>query len=185
LTYLSSSATHHLLTGTQLGDVRRYDTRAARRPVSDWKIGKGASISVVEKGIPEHELYVGNQTCDLFAIDLRNGRTIYRYTGLSGAVVSLAASPSLLASSSLDRYARIHSVFPPPQPGQQQEHKGEVLEKIYLKSIPTTIVWDQNQVIETKGPSATNDDDNLWETMERIDDGDDVERTTRKVRTVI
>lgn len=100
LTYLSSSVTHHLLTGTQLGDVRRYDTRAARRPVSDWKIGKGASISVVEKGIPEQyvmclrsrqrshpsscssELYVGNHTCDLFAIDLRNGRTMYRYTGL-------------------------------------------------------------------------------------------------------
>jgi ribosome biogenesis protein NSA1 len=119
---------------------------------------------------------ISGQTLQLFNTKL---------SGLSGAVVSLAASPSLLASSSLDRYARIHSVFPPPQPGQQQEHKGEVLEKIYLKSIPTTIVWDQNQVIESKGPSATNDDDNLWETMERIDDGDDVERTTRKVRTVI
>jgi ribosome biogenesis protein NSA1 len=97
----------------------------------------------------------------------------------------LAASPSVLASSSLDRYARIHSFFPPPQPGQQQEHKGEVLEKIYMKSIPTAIVWDQNQVIGGKDLSAIKDDDNVWETMERIDDGHDVEQTTRKVRTVI
>lgn len=57
LTYLSSpsSATHHhILTGTQLGDVRRYDTRAARRPVADWKgVGKVGGVKVVEKGLAE------------------------------------------------------------------------------------------------------------------------------------
>lgn len=57
LTYLSqtaSSSQHHLLTGTSLGDVRRYDTRAARRPVVEWKgVGKLGGIKKVEKGFAE------------------------------------------------------------------------------------------------------------------------------------
>lgn len=57
LTYLSqtaSSSQHHLLTGTSLGDVRRYDTRAARRPVVEWKgVGKLGGVKKVEKGFAE------------------------------------------------------------------------------------------------------------------------------------
>jgi ribosome biogenesis protein NSA1 len=55
LTYLStSSSSHHLLTGTQFGDLRRYDTRAARRPVSNWKgVGKVGGVRLVEKGLSE------------------------------------------------------------------------------------------------------------------------------------
>lgn len=56
LTYLSPSSPtgHHLLTGTRLGDVRRYDIRAARRPVADWTgIGKIGGIKKVEKGFAE------------------------------------------------------------------------------------------------------------------------------------
>lgn len=57
LTYLSDSSSasqHNLLTGTQLGEVRRYDTRSARRPVSQWKgIGKMGGVKRVEKGFAE------------------------------------------------------------------------------------------------------------------------------------
>lgn len=57
LTYISpspSASQHHLLAGTQLGDLRRYDTRAARRPVCDWQsLGKVGGIKVVEKGLSE------------------------------------------------------------------------------------------------------------------------------------
>ena len=55
LTYLSpSSSGHHLLTGTQFGDLRRYDTRTARRPVSNWKgVGKVGGVRLVEKGFSE------------------------------------------------------------------------------------------------------------------------------------
>lgn len=57
LTYLSPSSSanhHHILTGTQLGDVRRYDIRTARRPVSNWKgIGKIGGIKTVERGFVE------------------------------------------------------------------------------------------------------------------------------------
>lgn len=57
LTYLQPSSTlsnQHLLTGTQLGNIRRYDTRAARKPVADWKdIGKIGGVSAVETGLNE------------------------------------------------------------------------------------------------------------------------------------
>lgn len=61
LTYLQpspSASHHHLLAGTQAGNVRRYDTRAARRPVADWKgIGKVGGVSIVEKGLSEKQVF--------------------------------------------------------------------------------------------------------------------------------
>ena len=57
LIYLSQTAPssqQHLLTGTQLGDLRRYDTRAARRPVVQWEgVGKLGGIKKIEKGFAE------------------------------------------------------------------------------------------------------------------------------------
>lgn len=62
LSYLSSQT--HMVTGTNDGHVRRYDTRAARRPVADWRsIAKAGAIKVVENGHaeqwvpPEHTGY--------------------------------------------------------------------------------------------------------------------------------
>lgn len=92
-----------------------------------------------------------------------------------------------MASSSLDRYTRLHSFFPPAQPGQQQEHKGEVLEKIYMKSTPTVVVWDQNEAIEGRSTasSAIDHDDDVWATMEHVDDDGEVESTSRRNRRVV
>ncbi|KAF5381026.1 hypothetical protein D9615_003912 [Tricholomella constricta] len=174
LTYLApSSASHHLAAGTELGHVHRYDTRTARRPVSNWKVGKMSGIKALEKGMLEHELFVSDNGNSLFALDLRNGHIAYGYKGLSGAVASIAPSPSILASACLDRYVRIHSTFPlPQQAGQQQGRKGEVLDKVYMKSTPTVIVWDRavKQV-----PVAVPEDDDVWETMETADGNSDEE----------
>lgn len=99
LTYLApSSATHHIIAGTQFGDLRRYDTRAARRPVSDWKVGKVGGIKAVVKGMSEQyvnlplhiyqdspkmnsEVFTSDHGSNLYALDLRNGRVIYGYKG--------------------------------------------------------------------------------------------------------
>ncbi|KAJ7109325.1 WD40-repeat-containing domain protein [Mycena epipterygia] len=180
LTYLSSS--NHLLTGTQFGDVRRYDTRA-RRPVSNWKgVGNRGGIKVMEKGFAEHEVFVGDHGCDLFSLDLRNGRVIYSYKGLSGAVTSIAPSPSLLVSTALDRYSRVHTSFPPPpDAGQSQDNKGQVVEKVFMTSIPTVVVWDGAEMVST-APQIEADDDDVWDEMENVEDDIDGELKGRKRR---
>ena len=100
LTYISTTS-QQLLAGTQRGDVRRYDTRVARKPVAEWKqivpTGGNSGIGGVEKGFHEQyarhdsvicpflmrdlssEVFVSDQTTNLFAVDMRKGRVIYGY----------------------------------------------------------------------------------------------------------
>ncbi|TFY83897.1 hypothetical protein EWM64_g114 [Hericium alpestre] len=196
LTYLSASPSasssashHHLAVGTQFGNVRRYDTRSARRPVADWKgIAKVGGIKAIEKGPHEHDLFVADHGCNVYAVDLRNGRVVYGYQGISGAVNSLAVSPTVLASSALDRYLRIHSVFPPPtNSGDQQEKKGQVVEKVFVKSTPTVIVWDRD-LKNVEGPRADmededdDDDEDVWEGMDDAEDDESDEEGARAKR---
>lgn len=55
LTYMgpsSSSNQPQILAGTRFGDLRRYDTRSGRRPVSDFKgVGKVGGVKSLEKGL--------------------------------------------------------------------------------------------------------------------------------------
>nr|GAT58729.1 predicted protein [Mycena chlorophos] len=191
LTYLpsSGSASPHIMAGTQLGDVRRYDTRA-RKPTSQWKdIAKTGGVKVLEKGLGEHEIFVGDHGCNLSAVDLRNGRIVYSYKGLSGAVTSVAPSSrsasngrggQTLVSVALDRYCRVHSTFGPPSvAGQNQDnaHKGDVLEKIFTTSVPTVVVWSGADHV----PPADAEDD-VWDQMENVDSEDDEVSDRRKRR---
>ncbi|KAJ3761072.1 WD40-repeat-containing domain protein [Lentinula raphanica] len=177
LCYLSSSSqsSNHLVTGTQLGSVRRYDTRTARKPVSDWRTAKVGGVEALEQGFNQHEIFVSDSGSNLSALDLRNGRVLYSYKGLAGAVSSIAPSPTLMVSVAKDRYCRVHSVFPAPdQPGERQEHRGEVLEKIYTKSIPTVVVWDrsstQKALLKGSEEIDKDSDEDIWDNMQDVDD---------------
>jgi ribosome biogenesis protein NSA1 len=82
----------------------------------------------------------------------------------------MAHSSGLLASVSLDRFARIHSTFPlPTEPGKQQEKRGQVIEKFYVQTTPTVIVWDEVADSIRGEQEAENDDDeddDVWNLME-------------------
>ncbi|KAK0459674.1 uncharacterized protein EV420DRAFT_1537129 [Desarmillaria tabescens] len=176
LAYLSAESPHHLLVGTQLGHLRRYDTRAARRPVADWTgIVKAGGVQTVEKGFSDNEAFVSDNGNSMFSVDLRTGRVLYGYHGLSGTVSSIAPSPAVLASASLDRYFRLHSTVPPPSEiGRNSEDKGQILDKVYSKSIPTVVVWDGDTTDASKADaSAGNEDDAVWDAMENIGERDD------------
>ncbi|KAH8980937.1 hypothetical protein EDB86DRAFT_2978133 [Lactarius hatsudake] len=194
LSYLSTP--QQLVAGTQRGDVRRYDTRAARKPVAEWKqVCKGNGIGAIAKGHDEHEVFVSDQTSSLFAVDARNGRVIYGYKGIAGAITSMAPSPAGLVSTALDRYARVHSTYPPPaEAGQPQNNKGTVLEKVYLKSIPTCVVWDEvegedvdhhsdGMRRDSAGADSEGSDADVWEGMQMAEDsGDESEPQVRRRR---
>ncbi|KAK0240194.1 hypothetical protein EDD85DRAFT_824627 [Armillaria nabsnona] len=173
LSYLSAESPHHLLAGTQLGHLRRYDIRAARRPVADWTgIVKVGGVQTVEKGFSDHEAFVSDSENSMLSVDLRTGRVLYGYHGISGTVTSIAPSPSVIASASLDRYFRLHSTVPPPSEiGHNSEDKGQVLDKIYTKSIPTVIVWDgDTAAVSRADASAGNEDDAVWDAMENVNE---------------
>lgn len=92
-----------------------------------------------------------------------------------------------MVSVAQDRYCRIHSTFAPPdQLGQQQEHKGEVLEKVFTKSMPTVVVWDGDHSSAkpaTASPGEPEEgDDELWDNMEDIDENMERGKGTKKRR---
>lgn len=54
LCYLDRTKSTELMTGTSFGAVRRYDTRASRRPVADFSdVVKKSSIDRVQRGVSE------------------------------------------------------------------------------------------------------------------------------------
>ncbi|KAF4603596.1 hypothetical protein EYR38_004010 [Pleurotus pulmonarius] len=175
LAYLPKASPHHLVTGTQFGDVRLYDKRAARKPLSNWKIFKdGSGVKTLESGPSDHQIFVSDSQSRLFAVDIRNGSVSYGY---KGSVSSVAPSQSLMASASLDRYVRIHSIFPPPlQVGKAQDEKGDVLEKVFVTSIPIAVFCDEETTFrsDAERPGEDDeDDDDIWHNMEGVDDEQD------------
>ncbi|KAG8748740.1 hypothetical protein FRC10_000131 [Ceratobasidium sp. 414] len=96
--------------------------------------------------------------------------------GLAGAISCFTPiSTTFLASVSLDRMFRIHSVFaPPPQPNEQQLKKGTVLAQEFLKSTPTAVVWDGCGVeIKGAGLDAEDAEEDVWEGMQVLGDEED------------
>ena len=102
--------------------------------------------------------------------------TFFFMQGIAGAITSMAPSPTGLISTSLDRYARVHSTYPPPsETCQPQDEKGAVLEKVYMKTTPTCVVWDGVTDEDEDGDDGHDDDDRMQPGGDDDDDdsGDD------------
>jgi ribosome biogenesis protein NSA1 len=111
----------------------------------------------------------------------------------------MGPSPAGLISTSLDRYARVHSAYPPPpEAGQPQDEKGTVLEKVYMKSVPTCAVWDGiiEEVVDedddqrtrpdgSDGNSDSGDDEDLWEGMQVAEDSENEGQTEAQRRRAV
>jgi len=79
----------------------------------------------------------------------------------------------MLASTSLDRYFRLHSTVPlPDEAGGRLDHKGHIIGKLYLKSTPTAVAW-ADQGLAPSNKVADDDktaEDTVWDDMERVSD---------------
>jgi len=113
--------------------------------------------------------------------------------GIAGAITSMAPSSAGLISTALDRYARVHSTYPPPpETGQPQDEKGAVLEKVYMKTIPTCVVWDgvtdedeDEDDDDRMRPRGGNDDDDsgdedVWAGMQVAEDSENEGQAQRR-----
>ncbi|GAB1517407.1 hypothetical protein RhiTH_000455 [Rhizoctonia solani] len=169
----NQQSSFHIVTGNKNGALRRFDTRTARRPVSNWEnIAKIGGIRNIEPGRNEYELFVSDNGSSLSSIDVRSGKICYSYKGLPSAATSFSpVAKSHLASVSLDRVFRLHTVYPPPpQANEQQLKKGEVIGQEFLKSTPTAIIWDK---FETQVATEDGDEEDVWEAMEVRGEEDD------------
>lgn len=127
--------------------------------------------------------------------------TVFLLQGIAGAITSIAPGPVGLISTSLDRYARVHSTYPPPpETGQSQDEKGAVLEKVYMKTIPTCVVWDgvtdedddadEDEDDEDRmrpdggdGDGDSGDDEDVWAGMQVAEDSENEGQTAQRRRT--
>jgi ribosome biogenesis protein NSA1 len=73
----------------------------------------------------------------------------------------------------MDRYIRIHSVVQlPDKVGQHLDKKGTVLERVFMTTIPTVVVWDREQDNVPVNEDEQEGED-LWEGMKNVVDGDE------------
>lgn len=101
-----------------------------------------------------------------------------------------------MASTSNDRYVRLHSTHSPPEvAGVRQHEKGEVLAKVYMGAVPTCILWDTLERAWDMGVKKRDDggsgeesgseevgEDDVWAGMEDIGEEDEDEASSRKRR---
>lgn len=102
--------------------------------------------------------------------------------GIPGAITSIAPAPSFLASGAEDRFLRLHSTFPPASMGEQQEEKGQVLEKAYMKVMPTVVLWDgrSESAVPDSEDHIGEENDMIWEEMQTAES--DEEQAGNKTR---
>lgn len=86
-------------------------------------------------------------------------------------MTSIAPSPNLLVSTANDRFVRLHSTTPPPsREGQNLDRKSAVLEKIYVATVPTVVIWDETA--DTSKDSTEEQEDEVWNDMEQVNETD-------------
>jgi len=86
----------------------------------------------------------------------------------------MAFAPGIMVSTANDRYARVHTTFAPPaQENQNLDHKGEVLEKVYVTTTPTVVAWDDTaESTEKMTPPSDEQDNDVWDDLEQVEDSD-------------
>lgn len=101
---------HELATCSRYGYIRRYDTRAQRRPVVEYKNSK-EQISYTCLATHENMIYAGASMGIIRAFDFRKLKIIaHTYKGFTGSIsdIGIDETGKYLYSSSLDRFVRVH-----------------------------------------------------------------------------
>ncbi|KAI9285855.1 WD40-repeat-containing domain protein [Umbelopsis sp. AD052] len=153
---------NQLAIGTHYHQIRVYDIKTARRPVLDVEVGN-KPIKRISVGINDDQILYADTTNDLGAIDLKSGKTMAQYKGLTGAATAFCTATDnennskIVVSVSLDRFLRIHETT--------SIHR-KLLNKAYLKQRLTAVLVDEDHYVEEPAKKdADEEDDALWNTL--------------------
>lgn len=134
------------------------------------------------------EVLVSDIQSGLYSVDTRTGKILCGYKGISGAINALVAIPASshstpqFASTSLDRYFRLHTAYPAPSDPKQHpsvERRSEADKtplKVFLKGTPTALVWDGvlDEAVASVDDESEDDEeeeDEDWGGMDVVADG--------------
>ncbi|ORE03110.1 hypothetical protein BCV72DRAFT_36979 [Rhizopus microsporus var. microsporus] len=173
LQFMNKEATK-IVVSTHYHQFRLYDTKAGRRPVINAEIGKHP-IKVLSVGKDFNHVLFADTMGTVGTIDIRTGKRAAQYKGFTGACTALATAPQpefeeennnskeqFVISTSLDRFLRIH---------ETSTVYRNIVEKNYLKQRLTCLLVDQDFVYPLpKSSEEEEDDEDLWESMEVVDD---------------
>ncbi|CEG68142.1 hypothetical protein RMATCC62417_04457 [Rhizopus microsporus] len=173
LQFMNKEATK-IAVSTHYHQFRLYDTKAGRRPVINVEIGKHP-IKVLSVGKDFNHVLFADTMGTVGTIDIRTGKRAAQYKGFTGACTALATAPQpefeeennnskeqFVISTSLDRFLRIH---------ETSTVYRNIVEKNYLKQRLTCLLVDQDFVYPLpKSSEEEEDDEDLWESMEVVDD---------------
>lgn len=152
---------HELATCSRYGYIRRYDTRAQRRPVVEYNNSK-EQISYTSLAAHENMIYAAASTGIIRAFDFRRLKIVaHTYKGYTGSIsdIGIDETGKYLYSSSLDRFVRVHC-----------SQSTALLYQCYVKSKATKILLRNKTV---SAADSLNDTDCVF--MGEVNEEDDDE----------
>lgn len=154
---------HSLATCSRYGYIRRYDTRAQRRPVAEWTNPKEQISYSCLTAAGDGQIFAGTTSGIIRAFDQRKIKVVaHTYKGFTGSIsdIGIDESGQYLYSASMDRYVRVHCC-----------KSTALMYQCYVKSKATKILLRQ-KVADVKSDEL-NDTDCVFLGEERDDDDEE------------
>lgn len=166
--HLSFAGEHQLLTCSRFGYIRRYDVRAQRRPVVEYR---NAKEQIAYNCLATHGdlLFAGTSTGVIRAFDQRRLKVVaHTYKGFTGSIsdVGVDETGRFLYSASLDRYVRVHCA-----------ESTALMYQCYVKSKATKVLMRTKPAEEeaAAGAVGANDSDCVFLGVEEDDDEEEAQ----------
>ena len=169
----------HIVTCTAHRQIRLYDTKAKRQPVTNIENCSEYRLSSIQSSVDGNSVYVGDATGSLFQYDLRTGKRVGVLKGSIGSIRSLQLerTGSHVVAVGLDRHAVIYHT-------NNHNGKGNDHAKVYLTNRLTCaliadddkdkkVVYPKNE--KKKSFRVRDDDDDEEEEEEARADSEDID----------
>ncbi|KAG0340870.1 WD repeat-containing protein 74 [Podila horticola] len=180
LQFLNQFDITRIAVGTRHHQIRVYDTKGARRPAVDAEVGTMPVVALAN-GKDASEVVFSDTVTNVYSVDTLTGDILGQYKGFTGVATALAtftpfedSTTTHLVTVAMDRCLRVH----------EMDKTRKLLHKVYLKQRMTAVVVGEFTPYEapededetglrarkTSGGSDDENDDDLWESMGKLED---------------
>ncbi|KAF9337069.1 WD repeat-containing protein 74 [Podila minutissima] len=180
LQFLNQFDITRIAVGTRHHQIRVYDTKGARRPAVDAEVGTMPVVALAN-GKDASEVVFSDTVTNVYSVDTLTGAILGQYKGFTGVATAMAtftpfedSTTTHLVTVAMDRCLRVH----------EMDKTRRLLHKVYLKQRMTAVVVGEFAPYEapededetglsarkTSGGSDDENDDDLWESMGKLED---------------